>query len=464
MGRKRAAVFDEEGTGVPRPRWAEETYLSRPRRVLLATRALALVTLAAVAMVATLLLLSTLLASAAAAPRSFPKQNNDCGDALNPYPDGRRLTFNKDGTFKVVLFTDLHYGERDGGNVWAEWGVEQDTNSTRVMNYALDDESPNLIVYGGDQITGENQLWENSTVFLDEIFAPALAHNTPFTTIYGNHDESYNISHVQSFWYEKTRAKAKKLSWTQMNDASSDDPKGVFNYYIPVYAHDNARVPALLLWFFDSRSGTFNSGYFNVTDEKWMSQDWVDPKAATWINGTAAQMKEQWGSLPKSLVYVHIPPSPAQAIGNDTVAKDPEDHPGINYDEPVDIQGQNGAAFWGRNTPDKAFWNAVTGTLGGSDGSGLIAVTSGHDHGNDWCGRDDSVGPFTFCFGRHTGYGGYGNWARGSRVWQARLDTAGALGDLKSWIRMEDHSTANTTTLVQNGQTTLINSHDPAPK
>lgn len=268
------------------------------------------------------------------------------------------------------------------------------------MNYALDDESPNLIVYGGDQITGENQLWENSTVFLDEIFAPALAHNTPFATIYGNHDESYNISHVQSFWYEKTRAKAKALSWTQMNDASSDDPKGVFNYYIPVYAHENAHVPALLLWFFDSRSGTFNSGYFNVTDEKWMSQDWVDPKAATWINGTAAQMKEQWGSLPKSLVYVHIPPSPAQAIGNGTVAKDPEGHPGIDYDEPVDIQGQNGAAFWGRNTPDKAFWNAVTGTLGGGDGSGLIAVTSGHDHGNDWCGRDDSVGPFTFCFGR----------------------------------------------------------------
>lgn len=74
-------------------------------------------------MVASLLLLSALVASAAAAPRAFPK--NDCSDTLNPYPDGRRLTFNKDGTFKVVLFTDLHYGERDGGNVWAEWGVEQ---------------------------------------------------------------------------------------------------------------------------------------------------------------------------------------------------------------------------------------------------------------------------------------------------------------------------------------------------
>ncbi|KAL1406999.1 hypothetical protein Q8F55_006412 [Vanrija albida] len=413
-------------------------------------------------MLASLLLLALAAGAAAAPRRAFPAKPA-CDDALNPYPDGRRLTFAPDGTFKVVLFTDLHYGERDGGNVWAAWGVEQDTNSTRVMNRALDDEAPNLVVYGGDQITGENQLWENSTAYLDQVFAPALAHDTPFTSIYGNHDESYNISHVQSYWFEKTRAAAKRLSWTQMNDASSADPKGVFNYYIPVYASASARTPALLLWFFDSRSGTFNSGYFNVSDEKHMSQDWVDPQAAQWINATAGRMRDAWGALPKSLVYVHIPPAAAQVIGNGSVAEKPEEHPGIDYDEPVDVQGQNGAAFWGRSKPDKPFWDAVTGTLGGADGTGLIAVTAGHDHGNDWCGRDPAVGPFTFCFGRHTGYGGYGSWARGSRVWRARLDAAGALADLHSWIRMEDHSTANTTTLVQGGHTVLINSRDPAP-
>jgi hypothetical protein len=45
-------------------------------------------------------------------------------DPLNPYPDGRRLTFNQDGTFKFVLFTDLHYGERGANNTWAQWAVE----------------------------------------------------------------------------------------------------------------------------------------------------------------------------------------------------------------------------------------------------------------------------------------------------------------------------------------------------
>lgn len=44
-------------------------------------------------------------------------------DDLNPYSDGRRLTF-QDGKFKLVLFSDLHYGEREGDLEWAEWGVE----------------------------------------------------------------------------------------------------------------------------------------------------------------------------------------------------------------------------------------------------------------------------------------------------------------------------------------------------
>lgn len=206
------------------------------------------------------------------------------------------------------------------------------------MDKALTDETPDFVVFGGDQITGENQLWENSTVFLDQVFTPVKDHNIPFATIYGNHDESYNISHIGSYWYEKKKSVGKDLSWTQVNEDSSDDPKGMFNYYIPVYASRRARVPALLLWFFDSRSGVFN-GKYHPEDEPWMSQDWVDPKAAAWINSTADSMRERWGSLPKSLAFVHIPPTPVQVIGNNSVGVN---HTGINLDEPVDTQGGKG--------------------------------------------------------------------------------------------------------------------------
>lgn len=42
------------------------------------------------------------------------------------------------------------------------------------------------------------------------------------------------------------------------------------------------------------------------------------------------------------------------------------------------------------------------------------------------------------CYGRHTGYGGYGEWARGGR--QILLDQQSLGDDIRTWIRMEDGS------------------------
>ncbi|XVF56224.1 hypothetical protein PTKIN_Ptkin06aG0101300 [Pterospermum kingtungense] len=61
------------------------------------------------------------------------------------------------------------------------------------------------------------------------------------------------------------------------------------------------------------------------------------------------------------------------------------------------------------------------------------AVFVGHNHGLDWCCPRKKV---WLCFARHTGYGGYGNWARGSRILEMNEEPF----SVKSWIRMEDGS------------------------
>lgn len=49
------------------------------------------------------------------------------------------------------------------------------------------------------------------------------------------------------------------------------------------------------------------------------------------------------------------------------------------------------------------------------------------------------------CFGRHTGYGGYGTWMRGGR--QILLDLA-TLGQVtETWVRLEDGSVSGQVTL-----------------
>jgi hypothetical protein len=66
--------------------------------------------------------------------------------------------------------------------------------------------------------------------------------------------------------------------------------------------------------------------------------------------------------------------------------------------------------------------------------------------GNDWCFRWNSLldgmtlaGNGTFaCFSRHSGYGGYGSWTRGSR--QILLHEATLHEEIASWNRLEDSS------------------------
>lgn len=49
------------------------------------------------------------------------------------------------------------------------------------------------------------------------------------------------------------------------------------------------------------------------------------------------------------------------------------------------------------------------------------------------------------CFGRHTGYGGYGSWTRGSR--QILLDETTLETEIATWIRLEDGSVSGQVSL-----------------
>lgn len=202
---------------------------------------------------------------------------------LNPYPGKPRLTFKRDGTFKITVFSDLHFGE----NPWDDWGPEQDFNSTRLMKKVLKDENPDYVwvfqtimytatlltvtcrVLNGDLITGESRgisscafseprgscqlsstdtFRENSTSLIDEIVAPLNAVNVPFSSSHGvrnsqrlstnllnssiqNHDNQANITHLEEILREQEVA---PLSYTRTAPAGVGGEGGPGNYWVPV--------------------------------------------------------------------------------------------------------------------------------------------------------------------------------------------------------------------------------------
>lgn len=324
------------------------------------------------------------------------------------------------------------------------WGPISDQKSIEVMNTILDCEAPDLVVLNGDLITGENTYISNSTHYLDMIVAPIANRNIPFATAYGNHDINYNLSTEALFKREKELWPFLSHTKRLVDNASS----GVSNYYVPVWSSVSHGTfgPALILWFFDSKGGkAFQQ--LDADGKQIQLAGTVDSSAVDWFAKASASLMRRYKRTIPSLAFVHIPTyasGAAQVTGNGI---DNHTAPGINDDCcPAATQGIDSSGKY--DGSDIPFMQALMNT------DGLLAVFSGHDHGNDWCykwgsklsGMNLTGNGLDICFGRHSGYGGYGTWTRGAR--QIRIsEKLLAQKIIESWVRLEDESISGRVTL-----------------
>jgi Calcineurin-like phosphoesterase len=174
----------------------------------------------------------------------FPTWSSPLNNAEN------KLAFSKDGSFQITVFNDLHFGEgEDNPPEWG-WGPPSDKKTTHVMNTVLDTETADLVVLNGDLITGENTYIHNSTQYLDIIVEPLVKRKQRWASVYGNHDQQFNLSTQELMRREKLWP---NLSLTR--DMIRNPLAGTSNYYLPVWGN-RTDCPSLLLWFFDSRGGS----------------------------------------------------------------------------------------------------------------------------------------------------------------------------------------------------------------
>ena len=260
-----------------------------------------------------------------------------------------------------------------------------------------------ILFIDGDLITGENTYQENSTKYVEQIVSPMVEKDYRWASTYGNHDTQFNLSRELLFLEDSKY----DLSYTQH---SPKGVGGVSNYWLPIYASGDSSTPVVILYFFDSQGGEI---YQRLGFKRWMP-NWVEDSAVSWFRKERDAIEERWGTVP-SLAFVHIPPTPFLELQKKRFPKKGEKDlhfPGLNDDVPVANQGEG---RWGQK--DKNFVKALLET------EGLNSVYSGHDHGNSWCGTwgGHNNSELTkkeplLCFVKHTGYGGYGDWKRGSRV------------------------------------------------
>ncbi|KAL3430408.1 Metallo-dependent phosphatase-like protein [Aspergillus tetrazonus] len=321
------------------------------------------------------------------------------------------LRFSKEGTFHITVFSDLHFAEYEN----TAQGAKQDSRTAAVVRKVLQHEaSTQLVVLNGDLISGYGTTSDNATRYLDQVLAPIQALGLPWAVTYGNHDNERFARSRELLDYESRTYPNYSLT---RNMGPRDSEAGVSNYYLEVFAAETSHVPEMLLWFFDSRGGA-------------QPHDWVHD---SWFIDTNANLTQKYNKEVPSIAFFHIPI---------TATYDFQVNPGVDTSREPGINGEKvwwqGRGYDGKTGHDLKFMTALSAT------EGMLATFSGHDHDND-CSRcfkwkspsaTSSSAGLNVCYGRHTGYGGYGSLARGAR--QILLKQSTIKDEVVTWIRLED--------------------------
>eukprot|EP00128_Syssomonas_multiformis_P008322 Colp12_sorted_trinity150504_noHs@31960 len=299
-----------------------------------------------------------------------------------------RLRFNKDGTFKIVQFTDLHYGELPSS---------KDTLSAQVQDTILKAEKPDLVVMTGDMVSG--YAWSHLTrnwfkSLWPKIVQPMIDNDVKWAFAFGNHDDQGDYTREQILELDA----AYNLSLTQRGP---DDVSGGTHYVLPIYSSKDESVKTNLYM--------FDSGDNNCEGVK----GWgcVNPDQVEWYRKTVAAMKANSTKLPPALAFFHIPLPEFMNLWNNFETY------GKLEDEGICCSSVNTGLF-------AAFKEA----------GDVVSVHVGHDHNNDFIGNYYGI---QLAYGRKTGHGGYGppaGWKRGARV----LEITEQPFSIKTYIREED--------------------------
>lgn len=319
------------------------------------------------------------------------------------------LQLKPDGTFRIALFCDMHFGE--DVNV-------KDNKSANFERHIIELESPDLVVIDGD--ASSNYAAPKSCQILDmsckswfeknwvRFTEPLETAGVPYAYTLGNHDRIPGISPGHTPGIETTYAVPDhwimNKDETNPHSLTQDGPEsihGASNYVLPVLGSDGK--PVAYVWLLDS------------SDNDCMgTKGWgcVYPDQVEWFKRTSQELAVKDGKALPGVMFHHIPLDEIIAAWNDPN---------------VEVNGTKGedVCCFSENT---GLFQAV------KDAGNIWGVFHGHDHNNDFVALYQGV---FIGFGRKSGYGGYGGPVAdqaGSRIIELTRRADGSV-TWGTWIR-----------------------------
>lgn len=294
----------------------------------------------------------------------------------------KQLRFRGDGTFTIVMFSDVEFCNGD----------DEELAMQAMMARIVQEERPDFIVYAGDVINSAGS--HNAVGSFRNAVSVAVESGTPWAAVFGNHDSEANIM----------REQLHALQLAQPFNYAKPDPAnvhGVGKFVLIVNDHHNEAAASL--YFFDSGSYSpyeyVGVGFY----------DWIRRSQIEWYAAQSRMLTELNGGRPlPSLAFFHIP-LPEYVDAWDMHVCHGEKHETI-------------CAPW-----------INTGLFAAMVEMGdVLGTFAGHDHGNDFCGELHGI---RLCYGRTTRYASVaGPFQTGARI--IRLQAGERR--FSTWLHLED--------------------------
>lgn len=186
------------------------------------------------------------------------------------------LKFDKNGHFKIVQFTDIHYK------------IDKDASkhSIDMMTSTIEQEKPDLVVFTGDIITSKEpqKAWDN-------VLEVVISRNIPYMVTLGNHDDEGELKRQQIAEYLITKPLILN------NNAVLANIGGVLNTSISI--KNNQNKDAAIVYVMDSHA------YSTIPKVK--GYGWFTTSQIEWYKNESKRYKVGRQDTLPALAFFHIP-------------------------------------------------------------------------------------------------------------------------------------------------------------